>query len=1280
MRRPALLVVWVLELWLVLLLALAALAWIWSGSEGSLAQALPWAKRFLPVGQQLVADDVRGSVRAGGQVARLRWSMAGLSVEGRGVNVRWDFWDLVSGRIRLPQLEADELVVEDRRPASPEPLTELVLPLPFDVALAIGRLRWIGPPEVLVTGIRGQYAYDGTHHALRLDSAQFAQGRYRGKVSLLARSPLTLALDASGRVEVPLGPQKMLLDAQAALRGPLARSAGPLQLTADLQPAAGSPGATGGAQGMRAHVTARILPWAAQPVVDAQARYRQLDLSVLWPDAPSTRLDGSAQVQPRGTQWQARVDLDNTLPGPWDKGQLPVSQARAVVAHTPGGWVIESLQAQAAGGSFDLQGRLAEGTGSALARTWQARAQWTGINPALAYSPLAAARLGGNLDARSDGRSLAFNMAVQPAGVQPPASPLAGLRLQRATARGSWADGWLRLAEMQLQTDDAWVQGPLDIQPASRSANGQVQITLPGAQGRLEGKIAPREGTGSLALDISDTTRLSAWLRRLPVRAQPLALPDLRGKADLALQWQGGWQDLQDGLGSNTRVQATLRIPALALHTSPAGTEPALRVRDTRITLAGTAANLTLASSGQLLRDAQTVTLQAQARGGRLPQGDWRFAVDTLRADLNGPRDGGRWSLSLLGPLGLDWRMLPGGGSLQTGAAQARLTGPLPGAATLEAQPVTWNLGARGSLASQGQLRDLPLSWLALLGGTPLATLGLSGNMVFDAAWELAMTETLRARASLMRRSGDIRVLAESLPGSLEAGTAVDAGVRNARIDLAVDDLNVSAALRWDSERAGTAKADLGTRLTRDADGWSWPTLAPLTGTVQARLPQVGVWSLLAPPGWRMRGTLDANLVLTGHRQAPDWSGQIRADGLALRSVVDGIEFGNGRLRARMQGQRLFIEEFTLQGAGGAAGGSLEATGYALWVPASEGDGGAVSRVRIDLDATARALRVSARADQRLVVSGTLQARLRDARLDVQGALSVDQALFVLPEETAPRLGDDVVVLPRRAREGDTPATVPVGSATPIAAPGAAGRTVQTTLALAVDLGPEFRVQGRGIVTRLAGKLQLRGNPGELPRLNGEVRTRQGTYRAYGQRLDIEQGVLRFTGSLDNPSLDILALRPNLSQRVGVQITGTASAPRVRLFSEPEMPEAEKLAWLVLGRSGANGGAEAAVLQQAALALLGRNGQGLSGGLANALGLDEVSIAGAATRNDGTTTSATVTLGKRISRDFYVAYERSLAGTLGTISIFYDLSRRFTLRASTGEQSTIDLIFTIRYD
>ncbi|OYU44431.1 MAG: hypothetical protein CFE44_12990 [Burkholderiales bacterium PBB4] len=208
-------------------------------------------------------------------------------------------------------------------------------------------------------------------------------------------------------------------------------------------------------------------------------------------------------------------------------------------------------------------------------------------------------------------------------------------------------------------------------------------------------------------------------------------------------------------------------------------------------------------------------------------------------------------------------------------------------------------------------------------------------------------------------------------------------------------------------------------------------------------------------------------------------------------------------------------------------------------------------------------------------------------------------------------------------------------------------------------------------------------------RLNGTLRTSLGTYKAYGQQLDIEEGVLRFSGPYDNPALDILAIRPNLTQRVGVQISGTALLPVVRLYADPDLPDSEKLAWLLLGRSGANGGAEAAMLQQAALALLGKKGGGISGGLADAFGLDEISLRGGTngettaangTSGTGTATGATVTLGKRLSRDFYVAYERSLAGTVGTLSIFYDLSRRFTLRAQTGEQSAVDLIFTLRYD
>jgi translocation and assembly module TamB len=101
------------------------------------------------------------------------------------------------------------------------------------------------------------------------------------------------------------------------------------------------------------------------------------------------------------------------------------------------------------------------------------------------------------------------------------------------------------------------------------------------------------------------------------------------------------------------------------------------------------------------------------------------------------------------------------------------------------------------------------------------------------------------------------------------------------------------------------------------------------------------------------------------------------------------------------------------------------------------------------------------------------------------------------------------------------------------------------------------------------------------------------------------------------------------------------------------------------------------------MALLSGSGPSPAGDFMGAFGLDEMSVGETNTTNaDGTNgaTATTVKLGKRLSRDFYVAYERSIASTLGTFYVFYDLSRRFTLRAESGAHSAIDLIFTTRFD
>jgi translocation and assembly module TamB len=784
------------------------------------------------------------------------------------------------------------------------------------------------------------------------------------------------------------------------------------------------------------------------------------------------------------------------------------------------------------------------------------------------------------------------------------------LNLQQATH--------LLNVEGHLQTNDSEVRGQVSYDTQTRATQGQLALNVPGASGTVKGQLASTESGGDLSINVLDAALLNRWLQTWPGISSPLGTTTVDGKATLSGHWQG---------------------PLAALR-------------------------LSLNIKAELESGPRRYTLQTQAQGGQMSPGIWQAQVSQAQLTVSDPQHNGTWALQTQAPIELNLNQSGPSPKLTLGSGKAQLTGPAPGTASLAWEPALWS---PTQWRTEGRLQNLPLAWLEMFGQTQMTNLGLRGDLMFGGDWSATGGDTLRLRASLTRTSGDLQLLTEDT----SVGT-IRAGVREARLNVTLDADTLSTQLSWDSERAGQAKAQISTSLSTRDGTLQWPVDAPLIGTLTAKLPPVGAWSLLAPPGWRLRGTLDAQATVAGTRSEPQWRGKLRAQDLAVRSVVDGIDFSQGQLSATLDGQRLNIDDFTLQGAGGSTGGLLSLKGHVLWLPASAPGQALASRLRMSLDATAQALRVSTRADRRLSVSGQLAAQLSEARLTISGTLKADQALFILPEDSAPQLDDDVVV--RRSNVAAPRATAKRGASTAM--------RITPEVNITLDLGPDFAVRGHGLVTKLAGQLNLRSGARDAttPTLTGDLRTVRGTFKAYGQQLALEEGQLRFTGPVNNPALNILAIRPNLQQRVGVQISGTALSPVVRLYAEPELPDAEKLAWLVLGRSAANGGAESAVLQQAALALLGGKGKSLSGGLADALGLDELSMRGASSNADGSSTSAAVTLGKRLSRDIYVAYERSLAGTLGTFYIFYDLSRRFTLRAQTGEQSAVDLIFTLRYD
>jgi len=265
-----------------------------------------------------------------------------------------------------------------------------------------------------------------------------------------------------------------------------------------------------------------------------------------------------------------------------------------------------------------------------------------------------------------------------------------------------------------------------------------------------------------------------------------------------------------------------------------------------------------------------------------------------------------------------------------------------------------------------------------------------------------------------------------------------------------------------------------------------------------------------------------------------------------------------------------------------------------------------------------------------------------------------------MPEASRPELSSDVVVIGRPPREK------PVAQRFPLA------------LDLTLKLGDDFLFKGAGLDARLGGQLRV-FTVNQALRGDGTIQVEKGRYAAYAQTLDIERGVLRFAGPIDNPGLDVLAVRKTPDVKVGVQVGGTVQRPLVTLYSDPAMPDTEKLAWLVLGHGLENSGQqEFVLLQVAAGALLSQaESVNLQAKMAETLGIDSFDVRAGSSES---LTSTVVSVGKRLSSRATLSYEQSLDGLSQVVKVLYQLSTHVRLEAQAGQPSSFDAFYTREYD
>ena len=1304
-----------------LLLAVVLLAGWLGGSTSGLRAAVElagWAS-----GGSLHAEGAEGYLLGEFKLGVLRVSTPALRVDIHELLIRWSPAGLSRGSLEIAALSAAEVAVATA-PGDEAATLPASLELPGALRigdLRIGRLR-IGElaggervPGPEFTGLSGALASDGRHHRLSGFLAAASFGQLAGEARIDGRRPFPL--DATATLSTRQAGEAYTVAARAG--GDLEK------LKVD---------ATAAGAGMEGSAAIVATPFAPLPLQSARIRVSGADPRRFHPDAPVARLDLDADLRPSAAtgatvrpgvaDWivSGPLRIVNRQSGSLDRGALPVESLAARLRWAGGELAVSELDLRLPG-----QGR-ADG-----AARWRApmagEAGFGSVDAELRIASLDARQLDGRAPATRIAGSI---RAAADAGVQTLHAELSDPQ-RRLVLEARHAAGIVTVDKLVASANAARLEaaGRLALDaPGSFEASGRLARfdpraffrTAPAADINADFRLAGRRQpqlAGQLAFDLASSSvagRPLAGRGRLDVDGQRLAAADLslslagnrlgasgrygRPGDALALHLDApALAALGHGLGGRLQLHGVLRGSV----DHPAGEfdlrAEGLALGDMRVAAAAgrgrigegrqgvTALNLELAglrsvAGGEALvreaklvvsgsRAANSARLEISGRGGN------SAFVGLAGALADGPRWEGRLeSLELRGdyPVRLQAPapLLLSRDSVQLGAAELR--GASGGRYRFD--ETRWqarHLVARGSLSA--------VQVGVILDPATREVKSRGNSLQIGGEWEVDIAEQVNGLVRFYREGGDLE---------LQGDSPVRLGLDELQLTVSAVASRLAFGFSAHGSRLGSASG-AGTALAeRSADG----TIrlvpgAPLLGAARLDIPSIAWAGPLADQNLKTDGSLKGEFTLAGTPVQPEAAGRIRGEGLSFAMADQGLHLSGGTLLADFNRDRLNLEDFSFVSPNRVRPRERRIDVARLTAtPGRLGARGAVDLASGEgrFDFHAERLPLLQRADQWLVLSGDGELLTGWNSAHLKGRLTADAGFVELAHTPAPSLGEDVVVLD--PAKGSAPASSPF----------------RVSVDLAIGLGDALYVKALGLDTRLAGDLRLSSGAGRPLAATGTITTVGGVFEGYGQKLDIERGIVTFNGPVSNPGLNVVALRKGLAVEAGVGITGTARRPLVRLVSEPNVPDPEKLGWIVLGRPPDQGsGGEMGLLLPAAQALLGGPGGGMSAGLAKALGFDDISFgstvdsrrrvqtSSVATGSvTGTASSAStstidslpgqvITIGKRLSSQAMLSFEQSIAGTSSIVKLSYQLTRRLALIGRAGSENALDLVFSISF-
>jgi translocation and assembly module TamB len=528
---------------------------------------------------------------------------------------------------------------------------------------------------------------------------------------------------------------------------------------------------------------------------------------------------------------------------------------------------------------------------------------------------------------------------------------------------------------------------------------------------------------------------------------------------------------------------------------------------------------------------------------------------------------------------------------------------------------------------SQGQvsLDALDLSWLA-----PVLPPDTQIEGELNAALRASMDQAGRLRAELTVPPAAGQILFE-----LADGTPQSIPYRDLRLTVQVDGRSLEADAGLSFLDEGEARASA--RVRPEGDSYR------VDGEIRAGLESLDWVSAFSPEIQAVRGRLRADLVLGGLLNAPLLEGSIRLEEAGVTIPVAGLVLEVPLLLAEV----VSAEEMRLSGELRSGGESLQVEGKLLFA-----DQRPQAEIRIRGE---RFLAVD-RPDIRARISPDLTVNFRPERLTVRGEVLVPSALIRppdLPPGSVTVSRDEVIV-------GEDPDPDPV---------------LPMDIRVRIVLGDDVRFDGFDLEARFIGDLDLVDLPGRPLQIFGDVEIPEGRYKAWGQDLSLDRGIVIFQGPVETPTLDLRAVRrvPAHDVVVGVEIGGTPDELRSRIFSEPPMDDTEAMAFLLTGRPLAGASESDGNLIAGAAAAWGLEQAGLiTQRLGSELGLEvELDV-------DAGLDQSALTIGTYLSPRLLLRYSVGLFDGSARVILRYDLTRSLSVETtSSADGQGVDLIYRI---